>query len=140
MRDGNEKLYDYVARSDESGLVCPEPTLTVQADKDDADINTIVARFNLTGRMPENLTPPTYQDYDGVFDYQSAMNAVVAAEERFMSMPWDVRARFNNDPQQFLQFAIDPANVDAMVELGLAVVKPVDNPPAPVVNPEVPVE
>lgn len=121
--DGNEQLYNLKKRSDEAGLLCLDPTLTVQADKEDADINTIVARFRLTGRMPENLAPPTYQDYDGVFDFQSAQNAILEAEASFMAMPWDVRRRFDNDPQQFLAFAVDPANVDAMVEMGLAVKK-----------------
>ncbi|WNK12459.1 MAG: internal scaffolding protein [Microvirus sp.] len=127
MIDGNDKLYDFVKRSAASGFDnSDEPSLTVQADKDDADINTIVARFGLTGRMPEGLRVPSFQDYDGVFDFQTAMHAIIQAEDNFMAMPATVRAKFNNDPGQFLQFAVDPANVDVMVEMGLAIPKPVE--------------
>jgi hypothetical protein len=32
-----------------------------------------------------------------------------------------VRARFNNSPQEFLEFFADPANSDEAIRLGLAV-------------------
>ena len=38
-----------------------------------------------------------------------------------MTMPADVRARFNNDPALFVDFCSDEANLDEMRKLGLAV-------------------
>lgn len=121
--DGNEKFYGFVERSDETGLACKDPSKTVQADAEDADINVIVARFGLTGTMPQTVRLPEYSDYDGVFDFQSAMNVIKEAEANFMAMPWDVRRDFDNDPQKFLTFAADPANIDALRDYGLAVAK-----------------
>lgn len=122
--DGNEKLYDFARRSDECGLCCNDPSLTVQADAEDADINVIVHRFGLTGEMPVGMRVPQYQDYEGVFDFRTAQEQILYAQREFMSMPAEVRRRFENNPQVFLEFAADPANVDAMVEMGLAIEKP----------------
>lgn len=132
--DGNEKLYDFVARSEESALLCLDPSKTVQSDMTDADINVIVARFGITGTMPQGLRVPEYADYEDVFDYHSAMLVIKEAEKDFMSMPADVRAQFDNDPGAFFDFASDPDNIDALRDMGLAVRKEVV---APVVPPVV---
>lgn len=96
------------------------PSRTVQSAKADSDINVIVKRFRVTGQMPGSFRMPQYGDYEGVNDFQSAMNALRAAEEGFAQLPADVRKKFGNDPQNFLDFVSNPENADAMVELGLA--------------------
>lgn len=113
--------YDTNAASDESGLKCEDLSKTQQHQKEEADINTIVKRFGLTGQLPSNVRVPTYGDFTGVSDYQSALNAVMAAEASFMAMPVDIRARFNHDPEQFVEFCSNPDNTDEMIKLGLAV-------------------
>jgi len=109
------------ARSNETGLKCLDSSLTQQQFKEDSDINTIVDRFMKTGHLPDPVSMPQYIDYEGVFDFQSAMNVVRQADENFMRMDAKVRARFNNSPQEFLQFFADPANQAEAVRLGLAV-------------------
>ena len=44
--------YDMSAVSDETGLCCEDESLAIQSAKEDADINTIVRRFGLTGELP----------------------------------------------------------------------------------------
>lgn len=116
--------YDMDKASDESGLSCQDPSLTQQQFAEEADINTIVNRFLKTGVLPTPNTFPQYVDFEGVFDYQSAMNLVRAADESFMRMDAKVRARFNNSPQDFLEFFADPANNDEAIRLGLAIPQP----------------
>lgn len=113
--------YNYDAKlvSVSTGLFCEDESLTVQADRDDADINVIVKRFGVTGILPQRLSPPTYGDFTGINDYQSALNAVINAEDAFMQFPADVRSRFKNDPQSMLEFLADPANRDEAISLGL---------------------
>lgn len=111
--------YDMDAVSFESGLACPEETLTQQQFAEEVDINTIVRRFGLTGQLPDNVSMPTYQDYEGVFDFQSAMNTMMEAERSFMLMPADIRARFDNDPQKLLEFCSDERNRDEAIKWGL---------------------
>lgn len=130
--------YDTNIAGDESALHCQDPTLTQQHFKEECDINTIVKRFNLTGQLPENIRMPTYADFEQVFDFQSAMNAIAQAGEAFDAMPADVRARFHNNPAEFLDFCNNLDNRDEAIKLGLVPPKSpaTDNPPAPSGTPE----
>jgi len=119
--------YDADAASNESGLACADESRAIQSQKDEADINVIVRNFGITGRMPESVRIPEYGDFDLVNDYQSAINAVREADRNFMAMPADVRSKFDNDPQKFLDFCADRSNLDEMRKLGLAV--PLEVPP-----------
>lgn len=117
--------YDMDLASDQSGLKCLDPSLTQQQFKEEADINTIVDRFMKSGVMPTPTNMPQYMDYEGVFDFQSAMNAVRAADDNFMRMDAKIRARFNNSPQEFLEFFANPENTEEAIRLGLAIPQPV---------------
>lgn len=127
--------YDMSAASVLSAIDVFEASRTIQSDAEDADINVLVRRFGVTGQMPQNVRVPTFEDFgDEVFDFQSAMNAVRRAEESFNAMPADVRTRFNNDPQKFVEFCSDEKNLDEMRKLGLAIPKSVDIIPSPEVK------
>lgn len=118
--------YDMSEASESSGLQCLDQSLAVQSQAEEADINVLVKRFGITGVMPQNVRVPQYEDFEGVFDFQSAMNAARVSQESFDRMPADVRARFGNDPQAFFAFCTATqegklANIDEMRKLGLAV-------------------
>lgn len=130
--------YDKNAASDESGLSCPEPTLAKQSFKEECDINTIVERFGITGQLPQNVRMPTYGDFEQVYDFHTAMNAIRAAEESFMAMPAKIRARFQNDPQQFVEFCSDENNREEAAKLGLAAAKVAALAPTPPKAPDAP--
>lgn len=121
--------YNIEAESDVTGLLCEDDSLAQQHFKDEADINEIVRRFGLTGEMPANPHLPVSGDFTAVTDYQTALNAVMAAQEGFMALPPDLRSRFYNDPQKLLVFLEDPSNHAEAVRLGL--VNPPPAPPAP---------
>lgn len=111
--------YDMDEASLETGLLCKDKTLAQQQFKEESDINTIVERFHLTGEVPQLQQVPTSADYHGVFDFQSAMNAIVAAKDTFMTMPAKIRTRFDNDPQKFHDFFLDPDNIPEAELLGI---------------------
>lgn len=113
--------YDMDLASDQSGLKCLDDSLTQQQFKEEADINTIVDRFMKSGVLPTPVNMPQYMDAEGIFDFQTAMNYVRQADLNFMRMDAKIRARFNNSPQEFLEFFADPANFDEAIRLGLAV-------------------
>lgn len=94
-------------------------SLTVQSMADDADINVLMHRYGITGKMPENPRVPTYVDFEDVFDFRTANEAVMKANDMFMEYPATLRARFDNDPQRFLAFCSDENNKDEMRNLGL---------------------
>jgi hypothetical protein len=125
--------YDADAVSLETGLACPEDTLTQQHDKDEADINVLVRRFGITGELPQVTVTPVYSDFiEAVGDYHSAMNLIVQADQAFMELPAEVRLRFNNNAGAFVDFASDPDNLDEMREMGLAINPAVATEPSPV--------
>lgn len=111
---------DDVSRETGSSDVDGE-SLTQQSFKEECDINTIVRRFGLTGTMPQGIVPPTYQSFEGIFDFHTAMNAIAQARESFDAMPAEVRLRFKNDPQAFVEFCSDKKNLKEMRDMGLAI-------------------
>lgn len=111
--------YDVEAASLDSGLKCEDPSLTQQQFLEEVDINTLVERFGLNGEMPMNPVMPTYGDFSEIGDFQSAMNAVLAAEAQFMTLPAKVRSRFDNSPQRLLEFLGDESNRAEAIALGL---------------------
>lgn len=98
---------------------------TKQAFKDEVDINQILRKHE-KGLTVEHLNryQGQYGDFINAGDYHSDLNKIVEAEVAFLSIPAEIRAVFNNDPAQFLEFAQDPDNLDEMRNMGLA-------PPAP---------
>lgn len=104
------------------------PSLAQQAFKDEVDINSILKKYKITGRMPVSVNLPSYGDFSGVSDYRSAAEAMRRASNAFMELPAEVRKRFSNDPQEFLDFSSNPDNVGELRKMGLAV--PVKEAPA----------
>lgn len=112
--------YNRDEATNETGIDCSvEPSRTQQHFAEEADINTIVRRFHLTGELPQNVRMPSNADFDGIFDFQSAMNAIRAAEESFAAMPAEIRYRFHNNPHEFVEFCSDDANRPEAEKLGL---------------------
>lgn len=119
-----------------TALECSEESMTQQQFKEECDINTIVQRFGLTGELPDGIRMPTYGDFSGVGDFQTAANLVVAAKEEFMRLPANIRERFYNDPQKLLEFVSDEKNRDEAIRLGIVEKPPeVDRGGAPVPAP-----
>jgi len=92
---------------------------TQQQFKEEADINVLVKRFGITGTMPQDVRVPLVGDFEGVSDFQSALNSVVQARDDFMALPAQVRKRFANDPQLLMEFMADEKNKDEAQKLGL---------------------
>lgn len=114
--------YDRNAAGDESGLDCSnDEGKTQQSFRDECDINVLVKRFGIGAELPVGLRAPTYGDFTGVDDYQSALNAIIAADDAFMKMPADVRTRFDNSAAKFVEFCSDDKNREEAVKLGLVV-------------------
>lgn len=116
--------FDRALWSEAHGLKCEDPSRAVQSQKDEADINTIVRNFGVTGRLPAAVRIPEYGDFDAVGDYREAVEAIRAAETSFLAMPSELRARLNHDPGAFVEWCADPSNLDEMRKLGLAVPAP----------------
>ena len=111
--------YDLDAASNESGLRCEDASLAQQHYKEECDINTILQKFNITGLLPESTLSPRYGDFTGISDYHTALNRVIAAQDEFDGLPATIRARFNNDPAQLIEFLENSENRPEAEKLGL---------------------
>lgn len=107
-------------------LICEDPSLAIQSQKDESDINTIVRNFGVTGRVAAPVRLPEYGDFSGVDDYRSAIEAVRAAEASFAAVPAKIRAEFGNDPQAFAEFCLSPSNLPQLRDWGLAPAAPTE--------------
>lgn len=111
-----------------------------QSFRKECDINRIVANFAKTGLLtPVETRPAMFIDVSNVTDYRTALDNVRMAEDLFMELPAITRAKFENDPATFLDFASDAENDDEMRKLGLLPPLEGEEPKAPEVKePKVP--
>ena len=112
-----EKVYTQFDTPDDPPFICADESLTQEHFAESCDINRIMEDYTYTGIMPEK-PGAVYGDFTNVNDYQQLLNRLMETQENFLSMPPDVRARFGNDPAQFIAFCEDPANLPEMQKLG----------------------
>lgn len=106
--------------------------LTQQHQKDETDINLIMARYTRTGVIDHvNKNQPAYFDVPA-HSYHEAQNAIAQADSMFQELPAKARKYFDNDPSKFLSFVQNPKNADKLFDMGLSntpMSPPSDNPP-----------
>ncbi len=107
-----------------------------QSHVNECNINDIIARYNKSGLFPQRSGTPTYGDFTGATDFHDAQNRIVEAKNQFMELPADIRALFDNDPGQLLEFVLDADNKAEAVELGLLPKDASEPEPEPVPEPE----
>lgn len=121
-------------------LDCKDATRTVQDFKESCDVNYIMEKYQRDGIISQMSRDPQVGDFSNFEDYHSALNQIMDAEIQFQEIPSKIRERFNNDPEKFFNFAVDPANLDELRKMGLAyglepeLEAPVVEEPAPVVE------
>lgn len=115
--------FDNLVADAKTGKLEPMPSMALQQYKDQCDINNILKQFKKTGivsHISAHQAQGSYEDLPDPLEYQDALNAVMAAQESFATLPSKVRTRFENDPTKFLDFMQDPKNAEEMYDLGLA--------------------
>lgn len=91
-------------------------SMTQQHFKDECDINNILRSYR--GKIPASEEPAFFMDCT-VNDLQSAYSIAEDIGSRFASLDSEVRAKFNNNPLELLEFVHNVDNQTAAVELGL---------------------
>lgn len=99
----------------------PSERRTSSEFAEDCDINTIVARYQSTGQLPDQAKAAAgrFGDFSQVPSYDEMYQKVIAAQEMFAALPAEVRKEFNNDPGLFVASADTPQGRDRLIELGL---------------------
>ncbi len=117
---------------------------TEQAHKESCDIKNIMSRVSPRTTHANIENPGMYGDFSNVKGYQDAMDRIKACRDEFMELDPVLRARFDNDPANLLDFLSDETNRGEAEDLGIIVKAPQTEPQAPVqpaeaAQPEVPV-
>lgn len=119
--------YDPVEEHDHCGIEFTLPSLAVQDEKDETDINYIVNKYadGQKGIMTLDLGDSSQYAYlqfgDATLpgDYSTALELVSGVREEFYSLPASVRAEFGHDPMNFINRLNDPATLEYLQQQGL---------------------
>lgn len=126
---------------EKQGIIFKEPTMTIQSEKDNCDINVIMNRYATCGTPLPYRTDgvqPVYADVSELGDYMENYQRCKQAEEMFNSLPSALRKELDNNPANLLPFIQDKANESRCIEFGL-INKPIaEAPQTPVAAPSVP--
>lgn len=110
--------YDTNAASDETAIECLDKSLAQQHMVDDTDINKLMEKYTITGELPQVQAPPLQGDFTEVMTYQESLNLMIRARQSFDALPAKVRARFDHDPGEFVNFMSDEGNRDEIRKMG----------------------
>jgi phage internal scaffolding protein len=106
-------------------------SMAKQSFKNECDMNRIIAKFRKTGMIDHiRESGGRFIDVPENLDFQTAQNVMAKATSMFEELPSDLRKKFDNDVQTFMDYVNNPENEDGMRELGLL------KPKAPQVVPE----
>ncbi|WNK12952.1 MAG: internal scaffolding protein [Microvirus sp.] len=98
--------YNRAEVSDKTGLECKDISLTVQDQAE--DVNELVRKFGITGKIPQNIRIPLSGDFTGVGTYQECLQAVKDADIAFLELPASIREHFRHDPDRLIKFMENP--------------------------------
>lgn len=119
--------YDPVEEHDHCGIEFTMPSLAVQDEKNETDINYIVNKYadGEKGIATLDLGDSSQYAYlqfgDATLpgDYSTALELVSGVREEFYGLPAYVRAKFGHDPMNFISQLNNPETLDYLQREGL---------------------
>lgn len=119
--------YDPAEEHDHCGIEFTMPSLTVQDEKDETDINYIVNKYAdgqkgiATLDLGDSSQYAFLQFGDATLpgDYSTALELVSGVREEFYSLPAYVRAKFGHDPMNFINQLNNPEVLEYLQQQGL---------------------
>lgn len=94
-------------------------SLTQQHFKEECDVINIIKKHDRNGIIEHvQRGQARYGDFSEVQDYREALDLVRDAQSEFMSIPSDIRKKFENDPGKFYEFVSNPDNKEELKEMG----------------------
>nr|DAW87291.1 MAG TPA: Scaffold protein [Microviridae sp.] len=119
--------YDLVEDHDHCGIEFTMPSLAVQDEKEESDINYIVNKYAdgqkgvFTLDLGDSSQYAFLQFGDATLpgDYSTALELVSGVREEFYSLPAKVRAKFDHDPMNFIDQLNNPATLEYLQQQGL---------------------
>lgn len=113
-----KNIYSRYNTPKSKGLKCGKG-LTEQHHKDGLAVKSILDKYARTGVAPQPRPDMKIGDFTNTMDFQTAMNYVAQVQNKFSTLPSDVRDHFRNDPARFYNFMSDSKNEAKAIELGI---------------------
>lgn len=119
--------YDPSEKHDHCSIEFTMPSLTVQDEKEETDINYIVNKYAdgqkgiATLDLGDSSQYAFLQFGDATLpgDYSTALELVSGVREEFYSLPAKVRAKFGHDPMNFIDQLNNPETLEYLQREGL---------------------
>lgn len=119
--------YGPLDEHDHCGIEFTMPSLTVQDEKEESDINYIVNKYAdgqkgvFTLDLGDSSQYAFLQFGDATLpgDYSTALELVSGVREEFYSLPAKVRAKFGHDPMNFIDQLNNPETLEYLQREGL---------------------
>ena len=119
--------YGPLDEHDHCGIEFTMPSLTVQDEKEESDINYIVNKYAdgqkgvFTLDLGDSSQYAFLQFGDATLpgDYSTALELVSGVREEFYSLPARVRAKFGHDPMNFIDQLNNPETLKYLQREGL---------------------
>ena len=97
-----------------------EPSMTVQSDRDGADVHKLLSQWSPYGIVQElDKADALYMDITEFQDYADAMLHAEQAKLEFMKLDPRVRELFDNDVAKFLDAAHDREKRQELLDAGI---------------------
>lgn len=127
-------IYDTV--HEKEGIKFSQPSMTIQSEKDNCDINVIMNRYATCGTpLPiRQDVEPVYADVAELGDYMENFQRCKQAEEMFNALPSALRKELDNNPANLLPFIQNEDNKERCYEYGLLNRPVVEVPQTPAVD------
>ncbi len=94
-------------------------SLTQQHFKEECDVINIIKKHDRNGIIEHvQRGQARYGDFSAVTDYREALDLVRDARDEFMTIPSDIRKKFDNDPGKFYEFVSNPDNKEELKTMG----------------------
>ena len=94
-------------------------SLTQQHFKEECEVINIIKKHDRNGIIEHvQRGQARYGDFSEVADYREALDLVRDAQSEFMTIPSDIRKKFDNDPGKFYEFVSNPKNKEELQEMG----------------------
>lgn len=119
----------YVVQREDGSIMVMEhnslPSKTHQEFAAEVDVNNIMRKYTYS-QLPD--IPGTVAQFSQNIDYHDMLNETIRARASFQQLPAKLRQRFNDNPQDLINFVADSKNRDEAISLGL-IAKPAEPDP-----------
>lgn len=104
------------------------PSMTKQSFQEETNINNILRKYDRETLEAQALqNPGRFLDLPSGLDYQKALNMAINAKASFDALPGTIRAMFENNAEDFLEFMENPENEEEIISLGLRSQEEIDS-------------